>query len=257
MADAVFDRLVGFAVVVRVLVDDGRDQKSAEEFAGDVLGVGHANAAAESGKPGAVGGVGVGGDADAGGGQDGEAVEGVDDVADGEPGFFFGGERLDLGAVEEALVPVDHGYVDGAGDGHEDGLVGQRGGDVAEAGDGDGFGDGGCGDDAAFIADLTGACGGLGGRPHEMIGGGRVGKRVAILRGRCESDCEREESDRKMDAGSREAFRSGLVWRFYQMSGPQCAVGRCGLIIRFFEPGTWLARSERAPAAIDFVLEDS
>src|SRR5580692_5914463 len=220
VADAVLDRLVRLAVVVRVLVDDGWDQKGAEEFAGDVLGVGDADALAEAGEAGAVGGVGVGGDADAGGGKDGDAVEGIDDVADGEPGFFFGGERLDLGAVEKARVPVNHGYVDGAWDRHEDGLVGKRRGDGSEAGDGVGFRDGRRSHDAAFVAHLTGACRGQTRDMYRMIGRGRIGKRVAILRCRCESGCKREDGDRKTEAGSREAFRSGLVWRFYQMSGP-------------------------------------
>jgi len=109
VGDATLEGGVGEAVVVRVLVDEGRDEEGTEELTGEVLGVADADVAAEAVHSGAVGGVGVRADGDGGGAEDGDCVEGVKEVACGEAGLLSGGEGLDLRAGEEAGEPVDDG----------------------------------------------------------------------------------------------------------------------------------------------------
>jgi hypothetical protein len=53
--------------------------------------------------------VGIGGDGDACFSEDGDAVEGVEDVTSSEPGLVLDGERLVLGTLEEAGIPTDDG----------------------------------------------------------------------------------------------------------------------------------------------------
>jgi len=115
---------VGHAVVVRVLMGDGGNEESAEELTGHVLRVADAHIAAKPGHAGAVGGVGVGAHGNGGDAEDGNGVEGVGDVANGEPGFLPRRHGLDLGTVEEAVVPVDEGF-DGGNDGGEGRFVGR------------------------------------------------------------------------------------------------------------------------------------
>ncbi len=52
MSDTARNGGVGHAVVVRVLVDEGGDEKGAEELAGHVLGIADAYVAAKPGIPG-------------------------------------------------------------------------------------------------------------------------------------------------------------------------------------------------------------
>lgn len=117
-------------------------------------------------------------DGDAGESEDGDGVEGVADVADGEPGFFFGGKRLDLGAVEEARIPINDGYIDGATNGDGRGLASEIGRDPAEANGGEGSDGCGCRDDSAFFTDLADSGGwqdgGNGVWRVRQTGGGRL-----------------------------------------------------------------------------------
>ena len=102
-------------VVVRVLVDDGRNEEGAEELAGYVLAIADADVLPETGHSGAVGGVSVGAHIDGGVAKDGYRIERVDNVACRQPGFLFGRQALDLRAIEEASVPVDEGREGRAG----------------------------------------------------------------------------------------------------------------------------------------------
>ena len=107
MADAARDRGVGHAVIVRVLVNDGRNQKGAEELAGDVLRIADADVAAKAFHAGAVRRVGVGTDCDGRGAQNGKGVEGVCHIACRQPGLLSARHRLHIRPIDEALIPVD------------------------------------------------------------------------------------------------------------------------------------------------------
>lgn len=108
--DAALDGGAGHAVVVRVLVDDGGNEESAEEFAGHIFAVADAHHLCKAVQAGPVGGMGVGANGDGGVGKDRDSVERVEDVLDGETGFFFGREGLDFRSIDEALIEVNDGH---------------------------------------------------------------------------------------------------------------------------------------------------
>jgi len=106
VSDAPLDGGIGHAVVVRVLVGDGRDEKSAEKLASYVLRKIDAHKRAKAEQPRSVDGVRVDANGYGGGGQDGCGVEWVAHIAHGQPGLLFRRHRLDLRAVEEPGIPV-------------------------------------------------------------------------------------------------------------------------------------------------------
>lgn len=162
---------VGHAVIVGILVNDGWDKKGPKEFASGVFGVSDADVAEKTGKAGSIRGVGIGADVDGGVAGNGDEVERVTEVADGEPALFFWSEGFDLGTVKETGIPVDDGHIGWAGgrlDGRKRGL-GNAGGIQCA----DGGGGGNCGTCVAKLAWSQRRCrGGLGLRP----GLRRVGK---------------------------------------------------------------------------------
>ena len=93
-------------MVVRILVDDGRNQKGRKEFAGDVLGKADAHVASKAGHAGAVGGIGVGTHCDAGVAQNRDDIEGIQHVAHRQPTFLLGRQRFHLRSIGKALIPV-------------------------------------------------------------------------------------------------------------------------------------------------------
>lgn len=157
MEDAAPHAGVGHAVVVRVLVDERGNEKGAEEFAGQVLGKADADVAAPAGNAGAVGGMRVGGDGDAGFTGDGEQVEGVEQVVPGEQCLFPGRERLDLRAVEESRVPVTHRHERNADLGFNGGRAG-GGIDPGETGNRQGAHGGGRDHGGPGVLDQAGFC---------------------------------------------------------------------------------------------------
>ena len=90
MQDPARDFRFGHAVIVRILVGDRWDEKGAEELADQVLGVADAYIAPKPRHTRAIGGMRVLPHRVRGHAQDGEGVEGVDDVACGQPGLVFG-----------------------------------------------------------------------------------------------------------------------------------------------------------------------
>ena len=95
-------------MVVRVLVNDGRDQERVEEFAGHILPDAYPHAARKSRHARSIGRVGIGPHGDSRVAEDGDDVKGVDDIAHRQPTLFAGCERLDLRPIGEAGVPVCH-----------------------------------------------------------------------------------------------------------------------------------------------------
>jgi len=81
VADSTVDGGVLHAVVIRILMDERWDEEGAEEFAGHILSEADADVPAETGHSGAVRGMAVGGDRDAGLTGYGDEVEWVDEVA--------------------------------------------------------------------------------------------------------------------------------------------------------------------------------
>ncbi len=83
MSDAAVDGGMLHAVVVRVLVGDGRDKEGPEELAGHIFSEADADVAAVAEHTGAVGGMAVGGDRDASFTGNGDEVERIKEVAGG------------------------------------------------------------------------------------------------------------------------------------------------------------------------------
>lgn len=100
------DARVRHATVARVLVREGRDQECAEEFAGRVLEKAVSSVSAEALPARAVGGVRVDSDGDGGGACDGNQVEGVLDVIEGEMGLLLRRERYGNADVEKSRIRV-------------------------------------------------------------------------------------------------------------------------------------------------------
>jgi hypothetical protein len=83
VVNAAVYRSVFHAVVARVLMDNRRDEKGAEELARHVFSDAHADGTAETGHAGAVRGVTVGGDRNTSFTRDGYKAEWVEEVAGG------------------------------------------------------------------------------------------------------------------------------------------------------------------------------
>lgn len=143
MEEAVRNAGVGHAVIVGILVSNGGNKKSAEEFAGGVFGIADADVAEKAGKAGTVWGVGIRADVDGRIAGNGDEVERIAEIADGEPALFFGSERLDLGPVEEARVPIDYRNIGRAGSGLDRGKRGRGNAGGIESADGRGRSNGG------------------------------------------------------------------------------------------------------------------
>src|ERR1035441_364469 len=107
--DAARDAPFRPAMVMRILAGQGGDKEGAEELAGGVLQIAVADVLAEAAPSGSVSGVSVAADGVAGGAHDGNRVEGVGQVAEGEAGLLLRSKRYRSGGVEEALVGVRGG----------------------------------------------------------------------------------------------------------------------------------------------------
>jgi len=112
VGDAGRERGVGQAVVVRILMVDGRNEEGFNEGVGHVLGEGDAADLGESVATGAVGGVRVGGDGVGRCADDGEKVEGIDDAAHGEVAQFARG--VDVNRVLLQVLVKGAGGLDAA-----------------------------------------------------------------------------------------------------------------------------------------------
>lgn len=106
MQDATPNRGIGHAVVMGILVCDGRNEKGAEEFAHRRLGVGHAEITREAVKPGTISRVRIGGYGDRGEECDGGEVIEIDCVAEGEDAFLARRERMNAN-IDETLEVID------------------------------------------------------------------------------------------------------------------------------------------------------
>lgn len=111
LADAVQnparDAEVGPAVIVRVSVSDSRNEESADELAGHVLGKTDAHVFTPSAEAGAVNGVRVGCDRNTCHAKDCHQVEWIGDIDHGEPRLFLRRHRFDLRPCGEACIPID------------------------------------------------------------------------------------------------------------------------------------------------------
>src|ERR1035441_7306123 len=91
--DAARDAPFRPAMVMRILAGQGGDKEGAEELAGGVLQIAVADVLAEAAPSGSVSGVSVAADGVAGGAHDGNRVEGVGQVAEGEAGLLLRSKR--------------------------------------------------------------------------------------------------------------------------------------------------------------------
>jgi hypothetical protein len=106
MLDAVPERLPGDAVVARILMEDDREKEGPGELTLDVFGEAIASEASPSTNAGAVDGVRVGSDGDAGEGGDGEEIVGVDGGAGGEDALLRGCQWTEISGVDDGLELV-------------------------------------------------------------------------------------------------------------------------------------------------------
>src|ERR1700761_5870165 len=90
-------------MVVRVLVDDGRNEEGAKEFTCHVLGEGYPGVLGKSWKSGPVRSMGIRKDGDGRKTADGKQVSGVDYVFNRQEALLSGGERKRGRSVEKAI----------------------------------------------------------------------------------------------------------------------------------------------------------